>query len=149
MKKRILITFFIISILFVLTGCKNNTNNNTDKSKSNNDINSIVGKYELSEMKINGIPISAKDWNEATSMELFFEIKNNNTAVEITKYSESMEDAANNEKHNYTYDDQYFYLYDTEKKETKAHYQYEFSSGVLTLKDIENTNNNYFIYKKK
>ena len=154
MKNKIVLALsiiFMILLLIILTGCKKNSND-TNKSNSNNDINSIVGKYELVEMKASDIPISAEDWKKSTTMEYEFEFKDNNTAIQTITYKENMQEKSKKktDKNNYTYDDHYLYkANNNENEEKKAWFEYEFKSGELTLKLINSINNDCYVYKKK
>ncbi len=149
MKKKTIIGIIIIAALLIFTGCGNKNADNS-KNKSKSDPNSIVGTYELEELKAEGVVINAQDWKRATTLEYSLEVKSDNTAAETMNFKENMNGKDMSETSYYTYDGEYFYGTNNEgTEEGKTYYKYEYKDNTLTLNLVNSKHDDCYVYKKK
>ena len=139
MKKKILLSLLIVVALFTITGCGKNESNKENIESGKNTSNPIVGEYELQEVIDDTGTITAKEWKESRGSYEYMTIKSNNTLTKISSYGKNSE-----MKHDYTYDEKYFY------DKGKTAYSYEYVDGTIKLKDLEYDDvERVEIYKKK
>ena len=139
MKKKILLSLLIVVALFTITGCGKNESNKENIESSKNTSNPIVGEYELQEVIDDTGTITAKEWKESRGSDEYMTINSDNTLTKISSYGKNSD-----MKHNYTYDDKYFY------DKGKTAYSYEYADGTIKLKDLEYDDvERVEIYKKK
>ena len=139
MKKKILLSLLIVVALFTITGCGKNESNKENIESSKNTSNPIVGEYELQEVIDDTGTITAKEWKESRGSDEYMTINSNNTLTKISSYGKH-----GDMKHDYTYDDKYFY------DKGKTAYSYEYVDGTIRLTDLEYDDiERVEIYKKK
>ena len=142
--KKIIILFVFIGLLF-LTGCTSkDTTNNTKIS------NSLVGEYELFEVKGDGTTYSSKEWFEISTIKKTLVINKDKTAVIVTFFTNSTNGQTEQLKETYTYDNEAFYGVESDNtKEGTKYFTYNFKDKKLTLTVISDSHNSQYVFKKK
>ena len=143
MKRSIVLSLFVILgliVLIVLTGCSNG-----GSSKSNS--NSIVGKYEIVELKAENVVYDAKKWKEDTTLDYELEVKDDNKVFFTMKYKENMDANGKevSETEEYRIEDNKF----MNDKENKEECEYEFKDGKLTMTYTKSKHQDQYVFKKK